>query len=374
MAEKGRIANTEHPLSLGSFLSWVRLVMASKGIGREYVPRLLFVAFSTFLTGPLRMLEEARYGSIVRRTEIDPSPIFIVGHWRTGTTHLHHLICRDTNFGYVTTFQAMAPGFCLVGEGRIKRFLSGKAAKGHPTREIDNIPLSFDAPQEEDFAIANMSPYSFIHQYTFPRQAPDFFERYCLFQDLPDRLRAEWVRIFRTILRKATLKAGGKRLVLKNPAHCGRIPTLLELFPNAKFIHICRNPYHVFRSTLIVYSTVVPRAQLQNISPDRLEAYVLRFYVQLMEKFLADKKAIPAGNLVEIKYEDLESSPLDQLRKIYQTLDLSGFAEAEPAFRAYVDSVSGYRKNAYEIDEEVIGKVNRNWQFAFDEWGYDRLE
>jgi len=235
MAEKSRISNTEHPLSLGSFLSWVRLVLTSEGVAREYVPRLLFVALTTFLTSPLRVYEHARYGGAVRRTAVHPSPVFVVGHWRTGTTHLHNLICRDENFGYVTTFQAMAPGFCLVGDGKIKKFLSGKAAKDHPTREIDNIPLSFDAPQEEDFAIANMSPYSFLHLYTFPRRAPYFFERYALFRDLPEKVRAEWTGIFMNIFQKATLRAGGKRLVLKNPAHCGRIRTLLELFPHARF-------------------------------------------------------------------------------------------------------------------------------------------
>ena len=268
----------------------------------------------------------------------------------------------------------MAPGFCLVGDGKIKQFLAKKAARDHPTREIDNIPLAFDAPQEEDFAIANMSPYSFLHLYTFPRQAPIFFETYCLFQNLPESVRTKWKGIFLTILRKASLKNRGKRLVLKNPAHCGRIGTLLELFPHAKFIHIYRNPYHVFRSTQVVYNTVIPISQLQNIAHDQIESYILRFYAQLMKKFLADKKAIPAGNLVEIKFEDLEAQPLEQLRKIYKELELPDFAKVEPAFRAYIKSVAGYRKNTYAVDEKAIAKINQHWQFAFNEWNYDRLE
>ena len=365
----------EHPVAFGSFRSWLRLLWNNRDIDRRFIPRALFVTLSTFLLSPVRFYESVRYGRIVRNTAIHPSPIFIVGHWRTGTTHLHNLLCQDKNHGYVSSFQAYAQGICLVGEKTIKGPLNKIAKKLHPTREIDNIPLSMDNPEEEDLAIATMSPYSYLHMYTFPRQARYFFERYItFFSDLPESTLAEWKEIYLTVLRKATLQAGGKRLVIKNCADSARIKTLLELFPDAKFIHIYRNPYHVFRSTLYLYRVVLERAQLQKISPDEIEAWGSRFYSQLMQRFLADKALIPAGNLVEVKYEDLEKAPLAQLRKVYETLSLPGFAEAEPAFRAYLDSIAGYQKNPQQIADNVIAKVNQHWQFALDEWGYDRLE
>jgi hypothetical protein len=101
----------------------------------------------------------------------------------------------------------------------------------------------------------------------------------------------------------------------------------------------------------------------------------LRFYSQLMQRLLADKSLIPTGNLVEIRYEDLDKEPLAQLRKIYETLSLPGFAEAEPAFRAYLDSIAGYQKLAHKnLDDSIITKINRDWQFAFNALGYKRLE
>jgi len=284
-------------------------------------------------------------------------------------------LCQDKNLGYVSVFQVTAPGLCLVGEKIIKGLFDKIARRLHPTREIDNIPLSMDNPEEEDVAIHNVSHYSYLHMYTFPRRARYYFERYItFFSDLPESILAEWKEIYLTILRKGTLRCGGRRLVIKNCADSARIRTLLDLFSDAKFIHIYRNPYHVFRSTLFLYRTVVPRAQLHGINPDEIETWVVRFYTQLMQKFLADKAVIPAGNLVEVKYEDLEKAPLAQLRKVYETLSLPGFAEAEPAFRAYLDSIAGYQKNPQEIDDDVITKVNEHWQFAFDEWGYERLE
>lgn len=374
MTPEPPIPNTEHPLALGSFRSWLKLLRNSRGIDGRFWPRILFVSLSTFLTSPLRLYEQVRHGRAVQDTAIHPSPVFIVGHWRTGTTYLHHLICQDSNLGHVSTFQGIAPEFCLVGEKRIKPLLDRWARKVHPTRVIDNIPLSFDAPQEEEFAMANMSPHSFLHAFTLPRQAPHFFERYALFRGLSEQAIAAWTRDYLAVLRKATLRSGGRRLVLKNPANSGRIGMLLELFPEAKFIHICRNPYDVFLSYRWVYRSVVPRSQVQEISPDQVEAYILRFYTQLMSKLLADRALIPAGNLAEVRFEDLEKTPLAELRRVYEGLGLPGYADAEPAFRAYLASTANYRKNSYELTDAVIAQVNRHWQFAFDEWGYERLQ
>jgi hypothetical protein len=374
MARRVQVSNTEHPLALGSFRSWSRLLSSGGGVDREFVLRALFVSFSTLLSSPLRVYERIRYTSAVNNTEIHPSPIFIVGHWRTGTTYLHHLLCQDPGLGYVSTFQAFAPGLCLVGEKTLKRPLAVLARRRHPTREIDDVPLLFDNPEEEELAVANLTPYSVLHWYSFPRRAAHFFERYALLDGLSESTLAEWSETYCTILRKASLRNGGKRLVVKNCANTARIRTLRDLFPEAKFIHITRNPYNVYCSTMHLYRIVLERTQLQRLRTDEIEENVLRFYVQLMERYLADRTLVPAANLAEVRFEDLELAPLDKLRRLYERLDLPGFSRAESSVRAYLESVAGYQKNHYELDDRAISQVNRCWQFAFDEWGYERLD
>ncbi|MBN1149547.1 MAG: sulfotransferase [Anaerolineales bacterium] len=368
---------TEHPLALGSFRSWLRLLRLSGGIDPAFAARLAFVSLVTLSSSPLRALERLRYGRLVAETPIHPEPVFIIGHWRSGTTHLHNLLCQDGSLGYVSTFQGLAPGFCLLGRGWLDALMDRWARRTHPTRLIDNIPLAFDAPQEEEFAIANSSPCSSLHVFTLPRRAAYFFERYALQQGLSAAEGAEWRRVYLDILKKATLLSGGgrtapKRLALKNPANTGRIPALLELFPNARFIHITRNPYKVFLSTRYVYRTILPRAQVQRIDPEQVEANILRFYRQLVGKYLADRSLIPAANLVELRFEDLEADPLTELRRIYQRLELGDFAQVETALRAYLASIRGYQKNRYELSDELVEKINCEWGFAFEEWGYSQ--
>jgi len=369
-----RPTNTEHPAMLGSFRNWMRLLGDHRAIDRAFLPRALFVALTTLATSPLRTWERIRYGRAIRRTPIHPEPIFIIGHWRSGTTHLLNLLALDEAFGALTTFQAMAPGFCLVGDGAIKRLIARQAAERYPTRLIDSIPLAFDAPQEDEFGLANLSPHAFIHTFSFPRHAEEIFARSVLFDSFSAEEHARWIETYLRLLQTATRANGGRRLIVKNCAHTARIPTLLDLFPNAKFIHIHRNPYEVYLSTLHMHRTVFPRSQLQVVDPERIEANVLHFHDALMHRFLEDRRLIPEGNLVEVRFDDLEMDPIEQLASIYDSLGLPGFAAAEPAFRSYLDSISGYRKNAYELSRGIIEVVNRHWPYAFDAWGYERLD
>jgi len=374
VSQTTRPSNLEHPVALGSFRSWMRLLRGSAGIDRAFIPRALFVSLTTLLTSPLRLWEQIRHGWRIRHAVLPAAPIFIIGHWRSGTTHLHNLLCQDENLSSLTTFQAMAPGFCLVGNGVIKRFLARIARSRYPTRLIDNIPLAFDAPQEDEFALANLSPDSFVHTFSLPRQAMEIFARSVLFEGFSEADRSEWSASYLALLRKIALANGGRQLVVKNCAHSARIGTLLELFPDAKFIHIHRDPYEVFLSTRHMHRTVIPRSQLQRIVPASVEANVLGVYEQLMRRFLADRSLIPPGHLFEIRFQDLESAPLEQLRALYEGLALPGFADAEPAFREYLASISGYQKNAYELDARVIALVNKKWAFAFDALEYETLD
>ena len=89
-----------------------------------------------------------------------------------------------------------------------------------------------------------------------------------------------------------------------------------------------------------------------------------------MRRFLQDRDCIPPGNLVEVRFEDLERDPLGELRRIYETLGLPGFAQAEPAMRAYVESQRAYQKNRLELSPEDRRAVTEHWAFAFRAFGY----
>ena len=72
---------------------------------------------------------------------------------------------------------------------------------------------------------------------------------------------------------------------------------------------------------------------------------------------------IPMGNA---------KNPMGVLKEVYASLDLEGFEQARPFFQNYVDQMKSYRKNRHEIDTELVKRIEKEWGFALEEWGYDK--
>ena len=180
----------------------------------------------------------------------------------------------------------------------------------------------------------------------------------------------QWERVYMEVLRKATLDAGGRRLVLKSPANTGRIPHLLRLFPDARFIHIVRNPYVVYESLVHMFRSVIPMHQLQSITEDALHDLALFLLRETLRQYLEDRSSIPKGQLVELRFEDLERNPLSELEAVYATLDLPGWEAARVGIESYLGGIAGYQKNRHAIDASTIQRVRRECRFALDTWEY----
>ena len=362
-----RPSNTKQPLAFGSFRNWVKLLWANGGVQRKFLPRAGFVTAISLLTSPLRAYERLTYRGRLKNLDLEEPPIFILGHWRSGTTPLHQLLCCDPGMNYISTFQAIAPDWFLTGRKWFKRLVASFVPA---TRMMDNVSLSLDGPQEEELAVAEISPYSFYHQWSFPQCGRDYFEKYALFQGLSESTIDAWAKVYLTILRKATLNDPHKPLLIKNPVNTARIKILLELFPDAKFIHIYRNPYTVFLSSRHFFQSVLQITQLQGIDPEALDDNILWFYKELMQRFFDEKDLIPGENFTEVRFEDFEESPLTEVQRIYDELGLPGYSNAESAFRKYLATLGDYRKNHYEIDPPTIAKVRSHWRFTIDRWAY----
>ena len=335
-------------------------------------PRRLGRAAAVFAGGlvgsPLRLWEQLRHRRTLRSVEFDQAPVFIIGHWRSGTTHLHNLMSQDEQFGCVRMAQALSPD-CAVST---RRWLPDLFAKVFPQkRPMDNLTWPMDAPQEEEIPLAKMTPYSWYMQFFFPRQALDLLKQGVLFDETPRRIGNEVKRKYLQILKTASMLDDGRRLLLKNPVNTARIPMLLELFPNAKFVAIHRSPYEVYPSAVNLHRKILALTSLQEFDDQLIEDNVLAIYEQVMETYLRDRHKIPAENLVEVAYGDLDVHPFETIRKVYEDLGINGWDSAAPAVQAYIDSQSGYRKNGFAISERSTALVDERWGFAFDALGYE---
>ncbi len=358
---------TEQTLTGTNIVNWIRLLRENKfKISWRYLPRALFISLVTTLTAPIALYEKLRYRKKIKQTKITKPPVFIIGHWRSGTTFLHTLMIKDQQFAYVSNLIAFMPSIFISG-GRffkhaLKRFMPSK-------RRMDNMKLGIYEPQEEEYALANLSSMSLYHGMVFPQNLREY-SKYCSFDGLSEKKVTKWKKIFQRFLQKITYYSNGKQLILKNPSNTFRIKLLLAMYPNAKFIHIFRNPFDVFLSTLKMYEELFPYFFLQEPYTDNEgQEFIIDLYEEMFIKYFAEKDLIPAGNLIEVKYEDFVQNPLHGLQAIYQNLGLEHFDESCACFNDHLESIKGYKINKHKLDETIIEKISNRWQLTVQKWG-----
>ncbi len=369
-----------HICSFAPLSVWLRLIARNRGVPKRYWGKLAGVLGLSLAVAPLRFAETFLYASTVAKVPIREAPVFVLGFARAGTTHLHNLLAQDPALGYLDTFQSIVPTFSLVGRGWLQRLMA--RGMGERVRPMDNMAVGLDLPQEEDIAVANASPYSVLHQVSFPNMARELYSKYTLMGWAPEgaespgalseRESAQWDHEYLRVVRKATIHADGRRLVLKSPANLGRVDRLLRLFPEAKFIHIMRNPYAVYASLLHMFRTIMPLYQMDDFDFDELEEVLVEGFALAYRKYVQDRELVPPGNLAEARFENLERKPLEELERLYAELGLGGWAEAEPAMRGYLGTLTGYRKNTHRYEQSILARVEDKWRFALEDWGYER--
>jgi omega-hydroxy-beta-dihydromenaquinone-9 sulfotransferase len=356
----------QHPLFGISTRQWIHLVKKNGGIDKRYLHRALFITTISLCSAPIRALFSMKYRKKINDITIKEPPIFIIGHWRSGTTYLHELLSYDPQFCYTTLWSTLLPEGCLI-LNPLKRFLARFLPSERP---MDNIKVDMDGPYEDEAALAVLSPWSFFHCLHFPRNAEEQYIKSIHFQGLSAEEKNQWKATYLRFIKTILFMNPGKRFLSKNPPNTARISTILELFPDAKFIHIYRSPYLVYLSTKKMRLRVLDKLALQEASEQDIEQQVLSNYLRLMNSFFQQKEQIQPERFVEIRYEDLVQDPMKHLQHIYETLNIPGFEKAKPELKKYLERQSEYKTNVYSIDHTILQHVEKNWKFTIDRWGY----
>ena len=113
-------------------------------------------------------------------------------------------------------------------------------------RPTDNMELAVDLPQEEEFALCNMMPYTYYNFWFLPKHMQEYADKYLLFDDISDAELKVFEEVFTKLIKISLWNTRGTQFLSKNPPHTGRVKELVKMFPNAKFIYLMRNPYTVF--------------------------------------------------------------------------------------------------------------------------------
>lgn len=331
----------------------------------KYIVRLLFILQNAFWSSIFSGRERRKVNCKINETGLPQNPVFIVGHWRTGTTYLQKLMSFDENFVTPTLFQTFIPeGF--VNSYRFYKPIM-KYALGE-NRPFDNMKAGMDEPQEDEFALLRLSGYSPLFDLIFPTGADYFLNKISDFT--PKKSDLEKWESSMDFFYKKLIYVYKKRLLIKNPFHSMRIDLLRKKFPDARFIHIFRNPLDVVPSTVKMWSIVGSNNELNGKWENPTCAEVSEFYRRLLTKVESDFKSLPAGSFTEISFEEIEKNPVSAIKKIYKSIGLNYSEEYLERIRKFVDNNKDYQKNIYTISKEEKTIVSSCLEQQMIRYGY----
>lgn len=357
-----------HPLSGADLVTLARVLSRAGSLPPSSLAQVALAIGSALGRLPFTVAERGLVAAQRRGRPLDPAPIFLLGHWRSGTTHLYNLLGKG-NFAYVDPIAAGLPWEFLT-LGRLFRPLLVKALP--EGRFIDAMKVTPESPQEDELAIANMSRLSFYHAIYFPKHFERFFAPGLLLEGIGEAERLAWMRRADHLFWKLARNHGNRQLVIKNPVYTARAAMLRDFYPEAKFVHIVRNPHEVFASTRSFFSKLLEALALQPFDHLDAEAITLDTYPKVMRPLIEDMEGMVPGQAIELRFEELESDPLGALARIYEALDLPGFAESEPGFRQHLGEVRSYTRAARQFPERDLALVEDRWPEFLQHWGYGR--
>lgn len=355
-----------HPLSGADLATFLSVLVEGGGVSANRLPQAATALAAIVGRLPLTAVERLVVAAKRKQAAESVAPLFIVGHWRSGTTHLYNLMGR-AGYGFVPPVAAGIPWDFLTLGTLFGPLLNRLLPK---TRYIDNIPVLPDSPQEDELALANMSPLSFYHALYFPERFERFFDRGLFLDGCSPAQIATWQKRFCHFMEKLAIHHRGRRVVIKNPVYTARVGLLHQMLPEAKFIHIHRNPTDVFFSMRNFYRRLFEEFALQRFEQVDIDEVILTTYPRMMDQLEADRRSLPAGSFVEIGYDALIEDPLDTLSQVYGALDLPDFDTHRGLFQQHLSAVRDYRKNRFEHDPATVALVEAHWQPFYERYGY----
>jgi hypothetical protein len=310
-----------------------------------------------------RLAEQACFEqdpSILQRAV--PAPVFITGLQRTGTTLLHRLLATDPRFRALRSWEALRPSPLpreRSPDDRRRAAQLAARAVGWLAPDFQAVhPIEPDAPEEE-VIVLDQTFLSTVAEATL--RVPS----YSVWLEEQDQRPA--YRMLRKVLQ---LLDDGRTWVLKTPHHLEHLDALLEVFPDARFVHTHRDPV----VTLGSFCSMVAHGHglcTDQVDPHEIGQHWLRKTDRMLSRALQvrDQRALTVH---DVDYRALMHDPLGTVTAIYEFLGLPTTSETERQLQAQLTESPQHKwgRHVYALadfglDEATVARTHSAYRERF---------
>lgn len=305
----------------------------------------------------------------LRRVEIR-TPVFIVGHARSGTTLLHRLLSKDAErFSAFLLYELFFPSLLqkkairffaacdrrYFGGALEKRIEAWEERKFGRTRHLHAMSLT--EPEEDDGVLTySCASGSWIVRLPYLGEL-DFYH----VDGRPERERRRLMRFYKECVRRQLYLNGPEKIHLsKNPIFCGRIASLIETFPDARIVLAFRNPYETIPSLLKLMQVAW---RMRNWSDAEMQRSLRVLAEQSYHTYAYPLEVLarqPQTPRTIIDYRDLVAEPKQVIERLYAELGFpvtpkyQALLEAEQRTARRHETSNAYRLAEFGLREDEI--------------------
>jgi hypothetical protein len=290
------------------------------------------------------------------------SPLFVTGLPRSGTTFLHMLLALDPGHRAPLCYETMQP-YPDAGAGKRDRRIRRVEMQFRSFRRIAPgirrlHPLAATTPQECTEITAHVfQSMRFDTTYYVPSYLA-WLER---------RGHAAAFRFHKRFLQhlQAQQPSGGTSWVLKCPDHVFALDDIVNVYPDARFVFLHRDPAAVLPS--VAKLTEVLRGPfVRSIDRKAIGAEVTRRCLQASARMLAAADRLEEGQALHLRYDEVTAAPMRALERLYSHFQAPFGAEARRRIQAFLDGHprGGYEVNHYDPAEFGLDAGRARGEFA----------
>jgi len=297
-------------------------------------------------------------------TEIPP-PIFLIGWMRTGTTFVHRLLAQDPDTRTMPYWESMYPVPPKTGQDGRPEELT------RVLKQLETISPNYEAIHpmgagEPEECVALFTNIFRTLQYNVQYRVPGYVEW----------LQGQDPRIaygqYRQQLKLVQFhRPHGVRFALKDPTHSVFLDTILELFPEARFVFTHRDPATTMSSLCSLYAYT--RALFSDdVDPQTLGPELMNSYLPpSLERAVEFVDGLQPGRVAHMRHVDVRRDPIGAMARAYRDLGMELSDQGRAAMQAMLDaearkprdihihSPEGFGLTAETIRERLAGYCQR---------------
>jgi hypothetical protein len=259
-------------------------------------------------------------------------PVFIVGHARSGTTLTHRLMTEDEGrYSFFLLWECYFPSLLQkkiirAAESIDRRLFGGLAARQvakfeerryGAMRHIHEMGLTI--PEEDDIALYySMASGFWITKMPYMGDL-DFYRM----GDWPEAKRRGYNDFYREVVKRQLYLNGPEKTHLaKNPLWAGRVASLIEAFPDAKFVVNVRDPRETIPSLLKLLTSAWKALEWDPQRQQRCLEVMVETSFDSYNHPIDALAASPATKSAIVDYRELTTDPAAAIERLYTELDL----------------------------------------------------